>query len=257
MTVKYPMVSRFADRVAVVTGGAGGMGSAIADRLAAEGATVVLVDRDPRVAAVVEDIAAQDRKAIAIAADLARPEECRRVADEALSRFGRVDVLINNAGINRRGALLDISVDDWDTSFAVNLDSMFHLTRALLGPMIANGGGAIVNTASQAALRPQPGSMAYAVTKAAVLQFSGCLARDYAADNIRVNAVCPGEVKTPMLAEGIRRSGKTWADMDALVPFGRIGTPEEIASLVAFLASDEVPYLCGAAVEIAGAQPTL
>ena len=125
--------------------------------------------------------------------------------------------------------------------------------------MRAQGGGTIVNIGSMSGIAsniPQ-NQAAYNASKAAVHMMTKSLASELALDNIRVNAVCPGEVKTPMLAEGIRRSGKTWADMDALVPFGRIGTPEEIASLVAFLASDEVPYLCGAAVEIAGAQPTL
>jgi NAD(P)-dependent dehydrogenase (short-subunit alcohol dehydrogenase family) len=120
--------------------------------------------------------------------------------------------------------------------------------------MIEAGGGAIVNTASQWGLYPAPGHIAYNVSKAAVVAFTKNLARDYAPHNIRVNAVAPGEVRTPMLESGLARSGRTLADLDALVPFGRIGKPEEVAALVAFLASDEAPYICGSVVEITGAQ---
>jgi NAD(P)-dependent dehydrogenase (short-subunit alcohol dehydrogenase family) len=162
--------------------------------------------------------------------------------------------LVNNAGINRRGDLLSLTENDWDLSFAVNVDSLFHLCRAILPHMMEAGGGSIVNTASQWGLYPAPGHIAYNVSKAAVVAFTKNLARDYAPHNIRVNAVAPGEVHTPMLESGLARSGRTVADLDALVPFGRIGKPEEIAALVAFLASDEAPYICGSVIEINGAQ---
>jgi 2-hydroxycyclohexanecarboxyl-CoA dehydrogenase len=163
-------------------------------------------------------------------------------------------VLCNNAGINRRGALLSLTPEDWSLSFAVNLDAMFHLCQAALPHMIAAGGGAIVNTASQWGLHPAPNHIAYNVTKAAVCSFTQNLARDYAPQKIRVNAVCPGEVHTPMLEAGVKRSGRSIADLDKLVPYGRIGQPAEVAALVAFLASDEAAYMCGSLVEITGAQ---
>ena len=163
-------------------------------------------------------------------------------------------MLVNNAGINRRGALLDLTEDDWRLSFGVNVDSLFHMCRAILPHMITAGGGAIVNTASQWGLHPAPGHIAYNVTKAAVVSFTQNLARDYAPHRVRVNAVAPGEVHTPMLESGLARSGRTVADLDALVPFGRIGRPEEIAAIIAFLASDEAPYMTGAIVEATGAQ---
>jgi NAD(P)-dependent dehydrogenase (short-subunit alcohol dehydrogenase family) len=121
--------------------------------------------------------------------------------------------------------------------------------------MIAGGGGAIVNTASQWGLHPAPNCIGYNVTKAAVASFSQNLARDYAPHNVRVNAVCPGEIHTPMLEAGAKRSGRTIADLDALVPFGRVGRPDEVAALVAFLASEEAAFMCGSLVEITGAQP--
>ena len=154
----------------------------------------------------------------------------------------------------RRGNLMAISEDDWNITMAVNINAMFHLCRAVIPGMIAQGGGAIVNTASQWGLHPAPNHIAYNVSKAAVASCTQNLGRDYAPHKIRVNAVCPGEVHTPMLESGVKRAGKTLADLDKLVPFGRIGKPEEIAALVAFMASEEAPFMCGSLVEITGAQ---
>lgn len=248
-------MNRFQNKVAIVTGGAGGIGAAIASRLASEGATVVVSDVNLEAAqGVVQALEAEGGKALAMAADIASGEACRGLVQAVASEFGRIDVLVNNAGINRRGNLLALSEDDWHSSFAVNLDAMFHLCRAVLPGMIEGGGGAIVNTASQWGLYPAPGHIAYNVTKAAVASFTQNLARDYAPQKIRVNAVCPGEIHTPMLEAGVLRSGRTIADLDRMVPFGRIGKPEEVAALVAFLASDEAAFMCGSLVEITGAQ---
>ncbi|AFL51166.1 2-hydroxycyclohexanecarboxyl-CoA dehydrogenase [Sinorhizobium fredii] len=248
-------MKRFEDKVAVVTGGGGGIGSATARRLAGEGALVVVSDVNGEAAgAVADEIVAAGNSAIAIAADISQKEPCFGLIAEAFDRKKRVDILVNNAGINRRGNLLSLTDDDWHASFAVNVDSMFHLCRAAIPHMIEAGGGAIVNTASQWGLYPAPNHIAYNTTKAAVAAFTQNLARDYAPDKIRVNAVCPGEIHTPMLEAGMRRSGRTIADLDRLVPFGRIGKPEEVAALVAFLASDEAAFMCGSLVEITGAQ---
>jgi 2-hydroxycyclohexanecarboxyl-CoA dehydrogenase len=249
------MSRRFEAKVALVTGGGGGIGSAISARLAGEGALVVVCDADePAAAAVATRLETAGHRATSLAFDVSDPAACRGAVERILAEHERIDVLANNAGINRRGDLLSLSEDDWNDSFAVNLDAMFHLCRAVLPAMIAGGGGAIVNTASQWGLHPAPGHIAYNVSKAAVVAFTQNLARDYAPHQIRVNAVCPGEIHTPMLEAGMARSGRTVADLDALVPFGRIGRPEEVAALVAFLASDEAPFICGAAVEITGAQ---
>lgn len=247
---------RFQDKVVIVTGAAGGIGGAIGARFAAEGALVVVTDANAEGAeATAARIVAEGGRARVFASDIATAGGCRAIIDDVIGTEGRIDVLCNNAGINRRGNLLSLTADDWRLSFAVNVDAMFHLCRAALPPMIAAGGGAIVNTASQWGLYPAPNHIAYNVTKAAVASFTQNLARDYAPHKIRVNAVCPGEIHTPMLEAGVKRSGRTIADLDRLVPFGRIGKPEEVAALVAFLASDEAAFICGSLVEITGAQP--
>ncbi|VXC14082.1 3-oxoacyl-(acyl-carrier-protein) reductase FabG [Arthrobacter sp. 9AX] len=246
---------RFNGKTVLVTGAGGGIGSAISGRLAAEGAHVYVADANETAAKEISDaLAGEGFSAEALVFDLLDPEASTAAVQQIVSSRGRIDVLVNNAGINRRGDLLSLTEYDWDLSFAVNVDSLFHLCRAVLPHMIEAGGGAIVNTASQWGLYPAPAHIAYNVSKAAVVAFTKNLARDYAPNNIRVNAVAPGEVHTPMLEAGLARSGRTVADLDALVPFGRIGKPEEIAALVAFLASDEAPYICGSVIEITGAQ---
>lgn len=246
---------RFKDKVVIVTGAAGGIGGAISARFAAEGAAAIVTDMNGEGAeATVAQITAEGGRARAVTSDISAREGCRAVIENVIAVEGRIDVLCNNAGINRRGNLMSLSSEDWRLSFAVNVDAMFHLCQAALPHMIAAGGGAIVNTASQWGLHPAPNHIAYNVTKAAVASFTQNLARDYATDKIRVNAVCPGEIHTPMLEAGVKRSGRTIADLDRLVPFGRIGKPEEVAALVAFLASDEAAFMCGSLVEITGAQ---
>jgi 2-hydroxycyclohexanecarboxyl-CoA dehydrogenase len=246
---------RFTDQVAVVTGGGGGIGSAIAQRLAAEGAHVVVCDvAETAAAGTAESIAASGGAASVLVFDLTDPAACAGAIEQVVAERGRVDVLVNNAGVNRRGDLLSLTAADWDLTFRVNVDAIVHLCRAVLPHMIAAGGGAIVNTASQWGLYPVPGHIAYNVSKAAVVSFTQNLARDYAPHGVRVNAVAPGEVYTPMVAAHLEHTGRTRADLDARVPFGRVGEPAEIAALVAFLASGEAPFLCGSVVEITGAQ---
>ena len=246
---------RFRDKIVVVTGGAGGIGSAICSRFASELANVVVTDICiDKAEEVAGKIRVDGGKALAIAADIGQKDQCLKLIGEVLEQFSRIDVLCNNAGINRRGDILALDDEDWETTMAVNVTSMFHLCRAAIPAMMEQGGGAIVNTASQWGLHPAPAHLAYNVSKAAVANFTLCLARDYAPHNIRVNAVCPGEIHTSMLEAGVKRSGRTIEDLNALVPFGRVGTPQEVAALVAFLASDEAPFMCGSLVEITGAQ---
>lgn len=246
---------RFAGLVAVVTGAGGGIGTAIARRLAAEGAHVVVCDADSSGAGTtVETILGEGGAASVSAFDLSDPGACRAAIERVVTELGRLDVLVNNAGINRRGDLLALDDRDWALTFDVNVHALFHLCRAALPHMITAGGGSVVNVASQWGLHPVPGHLAYNVSKAAVVSFTQNLARDHAAQGVRVNAVAPGEIYTPMVAANLARTGRDKSDLDALVPFGWVGEPEEVAALVAFLASAEAPYLTGSVVEITGAQ---
>ena len=248
-------MKRFEEKVVIVTGGAGGIGDAICRRFAEEGAEVWIVDANRELAEVLAgSIVESGGKAQWRSVNLASSSEIKSFVQELKESRGKIDVLINNAGINRRGALLELSEEDWMTTFNVNLNALFHMCQAVLPVMIEQGGGAIVNTASQWGLHPAPGHIAYNTSKAAVAAFTQNLARDYAPHKVRVNAVCPGEVRTPMLESNLARTGRSIDDFNALVPFGRIGEPSEIAALIAFLASDEAPYLCGSLVEITGAQ---
>lgn len=241
-------MKRFENKVAVVTGGAGGIGEAICRRLATEGALVRIVDTNSTAA----EALARDIGGTAHSVDLTDEQAIHAFVDE-VAQAG-IHVLCNNAGLMRRGPLMELTPEDWRLSFAVNIDALFHMCQAVVPVMQRQGGGAIVNTASQWGLHPAPGHIAYNTTKAAVVAFTEGLARDYAPDKIRVNGVAPGEVRTPMLESNLARSGRSLDDLNRLVPYGRIGEPEEIAALVAFLASDEAGYLCGSIVEITGAQ---
>ena len=248
-------MKRLEGKICLITGAGQGIGEATALKFAREGAVVIACDlKQEQVEAVAQACRAGGAQAEGHVMDVTNRAQIDAVVAQVIAAHGRIDVLCNNAGINRRGDLLSLSEEDWRLSFAVNLDSMFHLCRAALPGMIAAGGGAIVNTASQWGLHPAPGHIAYNVTKAAVASFTQNLARDYAQQKVRVNAVCPGEIHTPMLEAGVKRSGRTIADLDRLVPFGRIGRPDEVAALVAFLASDEAAFMCGSLVEITGAQ---
>ncbi|MFM1818556.1 MAG: hypothetical protein RIS61_154, partial [Actinomycetota bacterium] len=196
MSEKY--LPRFEGKVIVVTGSGGGIGTAIAQRFARESGQVVVTDTNIEGAeATTKSIVDEGLKAVTMIADISNRDACYKLIEDTVAKFGKIDVLINNAGINRRGPLMDLTDEDWDLTLQVNVTSMFHLCRAAIPHMIKAGGGAIVNTASQWGLHPAPGHIAYNVSKSAVASFTQNLARDYAPQKIRVNAVCPGEIGTP------------------------------------------------------------
>ena len=248
-------MDRFTGQLVVVTGAGGGIGTEIARRFAREGAHVIVCDATLDASQRTVDIITGDGgSASAATFDVADPGDVATFARDVLSAHTSIDVLVNNAGIMRRGALLDLTDADWHDTMRVNVDSMYLMCRAFLPSMVAAGNGAIVNTGSQWGLSPAPGHIAYNVSKAAVIAFSQNLARDYAPMGVRVNVVCPGEILTPMVEAGLVAKGVDMAGLAAKVPFGRLGKPDEVAALVAFLASDEAAYMCGSVVEITGAQ---
>ncbi|TIT86065.1 MAG: SDR family oxidoreductase, partial [Mesorhizobium sp.] len=193
------------------------------------------------------------------AGDLRDKAYCEDLIEYAIQATGRLDVLINNAGIITRGNILETTDDDWERTFDINLKSIFYTCRRAIRHMKGHGGGAIVNIASCWGLYPGPGHAAYCTSKAAVAAFSKCLGRDHAGDGIRVNAVCPNEVNTPMLRTGFAKRGfnpdTAIAELNSTVPLGRIAEPEDIAEVVYFLSSDAARYIAGTTVEVNGAKP--
>ena len=234
---------RFSGRNALVTGAAGGIGAAIVARLRRDGAEVL----------------GSDRQGADINGDLTDPGFADALPGLAAERLGGLDILVSNAGIITRGKITEASDEDLRLSMAVNVEAPFRTCRAAIPIMAAAGGGAIVNTASCWGVHPGPGHPIYVMSKAAVASLTQCLGRDHAHQNIRVNAVCPNEVNTPMIRTGFEIRGldpdKAIAELNASVPLGRIAEPEDIADVVAFLASDEARYMCGALVEVNGGKP--
>jgi meso-butanediol dehydrogenase / (S,S)-butanediol dehydrogenase / diacetyl reductase len=239
-------------RVAIVTGGASGIGLATATRLVREGARVAVVDRvEPEKAA--RAIEAAGGEVWGVLADVADETQVRAMVDEVLSRALRVDVLINAAGIGspRPVTIDEATAAEWQEVCAVNLTGTFLCCRAVIPAMRRGGGGAIVNVASELGLVGSPRSAMYSATKGAIVQLTRALAVDHAADHIRVNCVCPGPIDTPLLRRGIERAAdpeaKRLSEISSTL-LGRLGRPEEIASVIHFLASGEASFVTGSIV---------
>ena len=236
----------FTGKRALVTGAAGGVGGAITSLLRAAGAQVAVADMN---------LDGIDAEAF-FPGDLTDHGYADTLPATAAEALGGLDILVNNAGIMRRGKVTDSSDEDFDLSVAVNVKAPFTLCRAAIPIMAATGGGAIVNTASCWGVHPGPDHAVYCMTKAAIAALTQCMGRDHAHQGIRINAVCPNEVDTPMLRTGFELRGfdptTAIADLGKTVPLGRIAQPEDIAEAVLFLASDHARYMCGALLEING-----
>jgi meso-butanediol dehydrogenase / (S,S)-butanediol dehydrogenase / diacetyl reductase len=243
-------IPRLKDRIAIVTGGASGIGEASVRRFIAEGARVMIVDIDAERG---ESLAAElGEDAAFLRTDLQQPEECAKIITATEVRFGRIDILFNNAGIGNFGETPDLDLADWRRVMAINLDAVFLLCKHAIPVMRAQGGGVIVNTASASGLAADYGFTAYNASKAAVINYTRCLAIDHARDGIRANAICPGPVATPLFLNGIA----AYDGLDTLwrskLPMGRFAEPSEIAAVAAFLASDDASYVTGAALVVDG-----
>jgi NAD(P)-dependent dehydrogenase (short-subunit alcohol dehydrogenase family) len=246
-----------ASKTAVITGAAGGIGKAIVKRFVDDGYRVIAGDADTNGLKALSS--AFGKKVLERSGDLRSKEYCEGLIDHAVAETGRLDVLVNNAGIITRGDIVETTDEDWSRTFDINVTAIFYTCRRAITHMKQHGGGAIVNVASCWGLYPGPGHPAYITSKAAVAALSKCLGRDHAADGIRVNAVCPNEVNTPMLRTGFARRGfdpdTAIAELNKSVPLGRIAEPEDIADVIHFLASDAARYIAGTAVEVNGAKP--
>jgi meso-butanediol dehydrogenase/(S,S)-butanediol dehydrogenase/diacetyl reductase len=237
---------RFKDKVAVITGGASGIGAATARLMVQEGASVVIADLNEDLGhALAERLG--DERAMFHKCDVADRAAVDGLIEHAVRRFTRIDVLFNNAGIGCFGETPDLDPDAWAQVIAVDLHSVFYACRAAIPHMRRAGGGAIVNTASISGLAGDYGFTAYNAAKGAVINYTRALAIDHARDKIRVNALCPGLIDTPLTAAAKQLSGvlDEWL---AGVPMKRAGEPEEMAKVVAFLASDDASYMTGSIV---------
>jgi len=239
-------------RVALITGAAGGIGSATAKAFAKEGVRLVLTDVQESVTELAEEIQADGVEVVSVVADISALIECNKVIDCATETFGRLDYAFNNAGISGNVTLFsDCTEDDWDRMISVNLTSVFHCMRLQIPKMIENGGGVIVNTSSIAGVRGLKGFAPYVAAKHGVKGLSSTAALDYADAGIRCLSIGPGFIETPMTQhEGTEHFR---AEVTARIPQARTGQPGEVADLVVFLCSDRASYLNGAYIPIDGA----
>jgi len=248
------MSQRFEDRVAVVTGSASGIGRATAERLAAEGAVVVAVDRDGSgLSVTVEAITGSGGRVEARELDVVDGAAAAAMVDAVAADHGRLDLLANVAGVLRFAHATDHTPEDWNLTLAVNLSGPWFLMQAAL-PHLEAARGNVVNVASAAGLVGQAYTAAYCASKAGLVMLTKSLAVEYAARHVRLNCVCPGQVDTNLLADFVFPDGADPRLLEKLLPLLRGAAPEEIAGLVAFLASDEARYVTGAAWPIDGGQ---
>jgi NAD(P)-dependent dehydrogenase (short-subunit alcohol dehydrogenase family) len=255
------MSGRLAGKIAVVTGAGQGIGAAIARCFAAEDASVVVAEINGVTgAAMATELANAGGRAVFVATDVADPASVAAMSEAAQATFGTPDILVNNAGINVFRDPLAVSEEDWRRCMSIDLDGVWRCTRALLPGMIEAGRGSIVNIASTHAFQIIPGCFPYPVAKHAVLGLTRALAIEYAATGIRVNAIAPGYIETPIAVE----YWSTFPDPEiekrrayALHPPKRIGRPEEVAWTAVFLASDEAPFINAATIVIDGGRSAL
>ena len=237
-------------RIALVTGAAQGIGRAIALELTKAGATLALADiNEAKLADVAAEITAAGGTAATFKLDVSSEESIHAGAKAVLERLGKVEILVNNAGITRDALMMAMKRSDWDLVLAINLTGPFLLTQALLRPMIKNRWGRIVNMASVVGRAGQAGQVNYSASKAGLIGLTMSLAREVASRGITVNAVAPGFIETPMTAV---LNEKQVADMAAGIPLGRMGTAEDIARAVKFLVSEDSSYITGHVLDVNG-----
>ncbi|UCD83393.1 MAG: glucose 1-dehydrogenase [Deltaproteobacteria bacterium] len=236
------------DKVAIVTGAGSGMGRAIALGFAGEGAKVLVTDVNRAGGEeTVKMIRDQGREAVFLLTDVSRSEEVQKMVATAVEKYGKIDILVNNAGVDLLGNSQTVAEEDWNRTIAVNLTGPFLCAKYAIAKMKESGGGVIINIASVEGLSGLSNQVAYSSSKGGVINLTKCLAIDHARDNIRVNAICPGGIETPMVMDLVNKEGmeplkKYLIRQHALRRFGK---PEEIAKVAVFLASDDSSFIIG------------
>lgn len=241
---------------AIITGGASGIGRATVELFAQEGSAVAIADiNDADGLSLAQNINNNGGKAIYLHCDVTRAEDCQGVVQETVEQLGGLDILFNNVGMIRRADVVETSESDWDLVMAVNVKSVFLMSKYAIPRMEANGGGVIVNTASGWGLKGGGKAISYCASKAAVVNMTRAMAIDHGSQNIRVNCVCPGDTDTPMLreeAQQLAQSEQEFMVEAAKRPLGRYGEPSEVAQAVLFLASEAASYITGAVLVVDG-----
>lgn len=244
------------DKVAIITGGASGIGKATAELFAEEGARVVILDVNKEAGlSTINQIRANGGISLFIECDVTNAAQCARAVDEILRTFGRIDILFNCAGIIRRSTVVETQEEEWDRVMAVNVKSVYLMSRYVIPIMEAQGGGSIINTGSGWGLKGGNRAAVYCASKAAVVNLTRAMAIDHGAKNIRVNCVCPGDTDTPMLRTEAKLLGQDehlFLKEASSRPLGRYAHPREIAQVVLFLASDRASFVTGAAYVVDG-----
>ena len=242
------------NKVAIITGAASGIGRAIAELFAIEGAMIVVADlNETGGKETVEMVRERGGYALYIETDVSKAREVENMIKQAMEKYGRIDILVNNAGMEGRSALTaDYPEDEWDRVLAVNLKSVFLCSKYVIPEMFKNCQGVIVNVASIAGMVAFPKAPAYGASKAGVIALTRAMAIEYAPNNIRVNCICPGMIRTPMLERSTKGSLDAEMKLIREEPMGRIGKPEEIAKAALYLASDDSSYVTGSALVVDG-----